>query len=623
MFIVIMLMARLKKKFIYKLLLYIYMPINLGNGLVTGNIVLRTGNGGGGGGSSVNVPANSILYSTTGTDICGNTGLQYDGNVTSANFVTNEYLNGNLARIGDYYYNSTVLLLFVDNEQNTIDNSYYKKPITVSNINYSYESLFKGSYGDIAANFDGATSYITATDSKYNIGSASGTIECMFKLNDTTAVGTIFILCESGNPQQHAIVLKANVDATGDYLAGGLSLYRVTDGNIKTPIWHISGLNTSTWYYFALSIETTTSYKVYFGEGYPNNIALQQTISTPELESFTSPQIMIGAAPQSGNFFNGWIVNFRITTKIRYFEYNNINSVQVPSYFFPKYDIGFNTNNATFKVDRDFITERLKLFIGANDSNASDIVIGCNSLTFNGGSSNSQNIVLGNGSLTNITTQNIVNNVIIGTNNLQNAPADVNFTNIIGYNNLNRLINSVSNTNILGNNNRDISGYTNCSIIGNSTIVTGNNQNQIGGSGTTTYVYGSVASRSDLRDKDDIIDIPIGVNFINKLKPKFYRWNYREDYIEYDESGNQIVLPQDGTKKRIRFHAGLIAQDVKESMDELSVDFGLYQDHLVNGGKDVKTLGYAELIPVLIKAVQELSTKNVELENRIRILENK
>jgi hypothetical protein len=61
-------------------------------------------------------------------------------------------------------------------------------------------------------------------------------------------------------------------------------------------------------------------------------------------------------------------------------------------------------------------------------------------------------------------------------------------------------------------------------------------------------------------------------------------------------------------------HAGLIAQDVKESMDDLSVDFGLYQDHLVNGGKDVKSLGYAELIPVLIKAIQELSSRLDALE---------
>jgi NCS2 family nucleobase:cation symporter-2 len=99
-----------------------------------------------------------------------------------------------------------------------------------------------------------------------------------------------------------------------------------------------------------------------------------------------------------------------------------------------------------------------------------------------------------------------------------------------------------------------------------------------GGSGTTTYVYGTVQTRSDIRDKDDVIDIPIGVNFINKLKPKFYRWNYREDYIQRDLSSNIIY---DGTKKRIRFHAGLIAQDVKESMDEYKNNKKLVCKHFV------------------------------------------
>ena len=50
--------------------------------------------------------------------------------------------------------------------------------------------------------------------------------------------------------------------------------------------------------------------------------------------------------------------------------------------------------------------------------------------------------------------------------------------------------------------------------LGNSTSVSGNDQNQIGGSGTTTYTYGVVQDRSDIRDKADITDIPIGVNFI-------------------------------------------------------------------------------------------------------------
>ena len=587
------------------------MPINLGNGLVTGNIILRTGSGGGGGGggASVNVPANSILYSSTGTDICGNADLQYDGDIVSTDYLNTNYLNGNFARIGDYYYDNTILLLFVDNLQNTIDNSFYKKTISVSNINYSYENIFKNSY-DSAANFNGSTSYVTATDALFNIGSTGGTIEVMFKLS-ATSFGTIFYL-DSTNAILNGFGLFANADSIGNPLAGGLSLY-IVDGYINSPIWNISGLNTSTWYYFALSIQNNSSYKVYFGEGYPNNIATEQSILTPILASFTLPRIRIGAASESGNFFNGLITNFRMTSLQRYTE----TKIPIPITFFPKYNVGLDTYGARFNM-RKTIDNELVLFIGANDTGSSDIVIGCNSATFNGGSSNSHNIVLGNDLLKNIATANINRNIIIGYNSLTSASGTYQLNNIIGSSNTA----NGSTCNILGYNS-STSTYTNCSILGNSTTVSANNQNQIGGTGTTTFTYGAVQNRSDLRDKDDVIDIPIGVNFINKLKPKFYRWNYREDYIKYDDSGNEIILPQDGTKKGKRFHAGLIAQDVKESMDELSVDFGLYQDHLVNGGKDVKSLGYAELIPVLIKAVQELSTKNVELENRIRILEDK
>jgi len=595
------------------------MPINLGNGLVTGNIILRTGNsgGGGGGGASVNVPANSILFSSTGTDICGNSGLEYDGDAGTINLLDNYYLNGNLARIGDYYYDSTVLLLFVDNDENTIDNSFYKKTITYSNISYTYESIFKDSF-DLTANFDGTTSYVSAVDTKFNLAGNRGTSEFMFKFADTTTVASIFTLGESGN-NQHLISLQANTDSTGNYLAGGLSLFLITSGWSVNPIWDTTNIDTSKWYYFALTIDTSSSYKVYFGEGYPNKTAIQQTISTPVLESYTNPEINIGASLVSGNYFKGQIANFRVTSpKARFWESSTLDRIQIPSYFFPKYNIGLNTNNAYFKVEKDFISNRLRLFIGSNDTASGDTVIGCNSMTFNGGSSNSENLVIGNGSLRNIAISNVNRNIIIGYNTITNATGTYQLNNIIGSGNTA----NASSCNILGNSS-STSIYTGCSILGNSATVTGSNQNQIGGSGTTTYVYGTVQSRSDIRDKADITDIPIGINFINKLKPKFYRWNYREDYIEHDLSGNEIQLTQDGSKKRTRFHAGLIAQDVKESMNELSIDFGLYQDHQVNGGKDVKTLGYGELIPVLIKAVQELSAKNTELESRIRILENK
>lgn len=145
----------------------------------------------------------------------------------------------------------------------------------------------------------------------------------------------------------------------------------------------------------------------------------------------------------------------------------------------------------------------------------------------------------------------------------------------------------------------------NCSGLGYNSQVTGGNQVQLGDSNTTTYAYGAVQNRSDVRDKADVRDTQLGLEFILKLRPVDYRWDYREDYG---------WGTKDGSKKRTRFHQGLIAQEVKTAMDELGVDFGGFQDHSKNGGKDVLSLGYAELVPVLIKAVQELSARVAQLE---------
>ena len=79
---------------------------------------------------------------------------------------------------------------------------------------------------------------------------------------------------------------------------------------------------------------------------------------------------------------------------------------------------------------------------------------------------------------------------------------------------------------------------------------------------------------------------------------------------------------KDGSKKRNRFHHGFIAQEVKVVMDEMNIDFGGYQDHKINGGEDQFTIGYSEFIAPLIKAVQELSSENKEINKRLNVLEN-
>jgi hypothetical protein len=101
------------------------------------------------------------------------------------------------------------------------------------------------------------------------------------------------------------------------------------------------------------------------------------------------------------------------------------------------------------------------------------------------------------------------------------------------------------------------------------------------------------------------------------LRPVSYRWNYREDY--YERTEDKIIKHEnDGSKKRSRKHYGLIAQEVKQTMDGLGVDFGGYQDHSVAGGKDVLSLGYEEFIAPMIKAIQELSARVESLEKQLK-----
>lgn len=171
--------------------------------------------------------------------------------------------------------------------------------------------------------------------------------------------------------------------------------------------------------------------------------------------------------------------------------------------------------------------------------------------------------------------------------------------------------------------------YSNVVAIGRRSPVSGSNQFQLGNASHTPYAYAALQLRSDERDKADIQDTSLGLDFILKLHPVDYRWDYRDDYVSFenvlDENGNDIVKAKihakDGSKKRTRFHHGFIAQDIEALIKETGIDFGGYQDHLINGGGDVKSLGYEEFIAPMVKAIQELSSRVEALEKRVAIVE--
>ena len=112
----------------------------------------------------------------------------------------------------------------------------------------------------------------------------------------------------------------------------------------------------------------------------------------------------------------------------------------------------------------------------------------------------------------------------------------------------------------------------------------------------------TISTLSDARDKTNVISIPVGLDFINALNPVKFTWQMREP--------NEV---KDGTSE-----AGFIAQEL-QSVEE---QFGTtsYLD-MVDGTDERLEAAAGKLLPVLVKAVQELSAKNDDLEARLTALE--
>jgi hypothetical protein len=113
----------------------------------------------------------------------------------------------------------------------------------------------------------------------------------------------------------------------------------------------------------------------------------------------------------------------------------------------------------------------------------------------------------------------------------------------------------------------------------------------------------TITSISDARDKTDIVALPIGLSFINALNPVKFTWQMREP--------NEV---KDGTSE-----AGFIAQELQEVQEQFGAKD--YLDLVYDVNLERLEASPGKLLPVLVNAIKELSTKNDELEARIRLLE--
>lgn len=165
---------------------------------------------------------------------------------------------------------------------------------------------------------------------------------------------------------------------------------------------------------------------------------------------------------------------------------------------------------------------------------------------------------------------------------------------------------------------------------------TADNTDQLGLSSnrwSIVYSAGGVLTTSDQRQKTAIKDSDLGLNFVLALRPVRHRWidgggtvvgmkKVGERIVDYRMEGDRKVPITEDVMERIivrhpgvRIHYSFLAQQVKQVLDDQKVeDFGGWTLADKNDPDSAQALNYAEFIPPMVKAIQELATQVAALQ---------
>lgn len=196
-------------------------------------------------------------------------------------------------------------------------------------------------------------------------------------------------------------------------------------------------------------------------------------------------------------------------------------------------------------------------------------------------------------------------NTAIGVNTLL-VNVGGNYNTAIGQNALTATTTGINNTaigiNALASN---VSGSYNVGIgpgVSSSSSTVSNEANIYNGSVTARFQGAASAWNfvSDARDKTDIQDLTLGLEFISALKPRRFKWNLRNSKVD-------IGKPS----------AGFIAQEVLQAVERFSAP---YTNLIDTNDPNQYTFAQANMIPILVKAVQELTIMVKDLQTVARLV---
>jgi len=270
---------------------------------------------------------------------------------------------------------------------------------------------------------------------------------------------------------------------------------------------------------------------------------------------------------------------------------------------------GRGGNYASYTISNTNTTFGTEAFASANQYNLNNVAIGYRALkTDTDGIGNiaiGQNALLDNtGSAGSVAIGSAAlrfsaagaGNIGIGTQAMDNTEGTYNVA--IGYN----AGRDIGSTGSGGDNNTVVGPYAAVSSLttGSANIVIGYQAAPSSTSVSNTITFGNssittlrcqvttITSLSDARDKKDIQNIPAGLSFINRLRPVSFVWNMRD--------GGKVGVPE----------FGFIAQELQQ----VQKDAGITVPNLVmDDNPDKLEAGASTLIPVLVKAIQELSAE--------------
>ena len=206
--------------------------------------------------------------------------------------------------------------------------------------------------------------------------------------------------------------------------------------------------------------------------------------------------------------------------------------------------------------------------------------------------------------------QNANNSVAIGYVSLTNITDGDNNT-AVGSSAGNLLTTGANNVIIGYDADVDANDRDGCIVIGSGLSLNTASDNVVEiGNNTNSMTYdldgGDITVTSDVRTKKNIKDTKLGLEFINKLRPITYETKPSSEYPK------EFGVKEPSEKSSGKTWDGLIAQEVKEVIDEMDVEFSGWEE----GVNTKQRLAYGKFVMPLIKAVQELSARIKELEGK-------